>query len=81
MAPEDRARQLWRRQLALVVLLVPVSVVVMVLAASWPRRGGPNADNWLLALRLTGFLLVALLSLTVLHTVQVARFTFRRQED
>lgn len=81
MEPDDRAKQLWRRQLVLVVLLLPVAVLVLVLGSSWPKRGGDSADNWLLALRLTGFVLVALLSLTVLHTVQVARFTFRRQED
>jgi uncharacterized integral membrane protein len=74
MGPEEssaRSRQLWRRQLALVLLAV-VTVTVVHFARSTVVVRYPA---------IAVVLLSSVLGASVLHTVQVARFTFRRQED
>ncbi len=75
MGPEDtaadRSKQLWRRQLLLVLIAV-ATVTVVHLARSTVVVRYPA---------IAVVLLSTVLGASVLHTVQVARFTFRRQED
>lgn len=66
-----RSRQLWRRQLALVALAVATITIVHFARSTVVVRHPAIAV----------VLLSSVLGASVLHTVQVARFTFRRQED